>query len=288
MRWKARALALKGLGNDPISPEFDTDQGIPVVNYGIRSGIRIGRAVNPLYLALYACKELGLEHVTGPIFVPRLKETESRDYVQRAVDWLTVNQKKCESYSVWECDFPWPPAHLEPPWRCALTEAFGALLLLQANRASDARLHLLSMLTDFKDGGLGYHTGDSLWFLEYPSNNPPLILNCMLHCLAILRECADRIRDDALKNGFDLAYKTLRRDIRMFDASFYTYYDSLRTPAEQKYHEIHVSLLRILYGRTRDPWLFSWIIRWTRYRRLYPFIEPVIFTRYLLRTALAV
>jgi len=282
LRARARSLGLKLLRNDPITLEYDGDLGIPVVDYGGRSGVRIGVRVNPLYVALYACKQMKLERVCGPILVQRLPETESEDYVRRAVGWLLANQQARGSFRVWVCDFPWPPAHLNPPWSSALAEAFGALVLLEKNHLNDARLHLQSLLTDFREGGLGYPAGGALWFLEYPSSDPPLVLNCMLHCLAILKECSKRINDPSLERGFSLAFETLRRDIGMFDASFYTYYDSNRTPAEKKYHEIHVALLQMLYEASGEAWLLPWIDRWNKYLRSYSFIEPVIFGKYLL------
>lgn len=283
IRGKTRSVIMKGLGIDPIIMEYDKALGLPVLDYGTRSRTQIGRRVNPLHVALYACKKLALENITGPIYVPRLKQTETHEYVHRAADWLISTQKDRGAYSVWEYDFPWPPAQLRPPWISALTEAFGALVLSEAGRETDARQHLQSMLTDFKEGGVGLYGDGSLWFLEYPSSSdPPLVLNCMLHCLLILRECWRRTRADALETAFQLAYKTLKHDIAMFDASFYTYYDSHRKPADQKYHKIHVALLRLLQSKTGDLFFLPWISRWTRYQSLYPYIEPIAFVRGLI------
>jgi hypothetical protein len=285
LRGKARTLVLKSIGIDPIVLEFDDVMQLPIVDYGVRSRTQIGRRVNPLQVSMYACKELGLEGITSRIYLPRLRQTETPQYIQRAVEWLISTQKNRGNFSVWENDFPWPPARLQPPWVSALTEAYGALVLLETGHVEDARKHIQSILTDFREGGVGYYSAGSLWFLEYSSNHPPLlVLNGMLQCLLILHEFAMRMRDSALDNGFRLGYKTLKRDLGMFDASFYTLYDSRNTPADQKYHTIHIGLLRTLHSKTGDPYLLYWATRWAKYQRLYPFVEPAIFIRHLIRS----
>jgi len=142
IRLNARNLVVKRLGADPIIVKYDPVLRMPVVQYGVRSRIRIGTRINPLHLSLYACKQLGLEHITGPILVPRLRETETHDYVRRVTAWLISNQKSRGAYDVWEFDFPWPPAHVYPPWISALSEAFGALVLLETGHRESSRRHL--------------------------------------------------------------------------------------------------------------------------------------------------
>jgi hypothetical protein len=269
-----------GLFRNPLLKiEFDIDRGVPVVDYGVRRGVRIGKQVNPLFVALYACKELKLEHITGPILVPYLEETQSGQYVKSAVDWLISNQRSRGSILVWECNFPWPSYNLLPPWRSALAEAFGALLLLVSGRTKDAIAHLSAMTTDYRNGGVAFIDNGSIWFLEYVSEQRPVILNCMMHCLLILRECSIRLDDVALERAFQVGYATLKRNLGRFDAGFYTYYDSEAKPADQKYHELHVELLRLLCEKTGDRALLPHLRQWEKYNRMYPLFEPMIFLR---------
>jgi hypothetical protein len=277
-------------GGHRFEYEFDYALGIPVINYGVRCGVHVGRQINPLHLALYACKQLGLEPITGPIVIPRIKEVERKEYVWRAVDWLVSNERRRGHFSVWEYDFPFPPL-LRAPWRCALTEAFGALLLLVAGKRDQARRHLESMLTDYRDGGVAQRSREGLWLLEYVSEKPPsfvrtppLVLNCMLHCLLIMRECGLRLDDHVVNEAFELGFHTLKRDLGRFDAGFYTYYDERGNPADEKYHILHVELLRLLYAQVKDDDLLPWIDRWARLKRMYALLEPLIFLRHLIRS----
>lgn len=277
-----RKLLLRAWGTEAIKVEFDNMKGIPVVDYGIRCGIPIGRRVNPLFLSLYICKEHHLEHVTGPIFVPELREARGPRFVGRAVDWLRSLEKRGPDFSFWEYDFPWPGyPNLRPPWKSALTEAFGAVALLELGYKEDAIRHLYSLLVDHQRGGVSLIKHDTVWFLEYACQDPPLVLNGMLHCLLIMDELATKLSDQRFSNAFELAYRTMKRDLPRFDAGFYTLYDTYGNPADAKYHKLHIELLKLIEERRSDPQLRHWILRWERFMNPYSYFEPIIFAKHL-------
>jgi hypothetical protein len=268
---------------DPIRVKFDPDRGIPFVDYGTRMGIKIGPQINPLFVALYACVALGLQEVTGPIFLPPLSGASGDAYVHAAVEWLVANEKRMDDFSVWECHFLCPP-YLKSPWRSALTEAYGALVLLKVGKTEDTRRHLKSLTIDSSKGGVSCVRKDSLWFLEYVNEKSPLVLNGMMSCLIILSECARQLGDQTLLDAFNLGLKTLKRDLHIFDAGLYTYYDSRGNPADEKYHNIHIAQLRLLYQRTGDQEILAYHNKWMRYVKTYPILEPLIFVRHVVRS----
>jgi len=277
-----RKLLLHAWKTEAIEVEFDDVRGIPVVDYGIRCGIPIGRKVNPLFLSLYICKEHHLERVTGPILVPELKEATGPKFVGRAIDWLRNLQKQGPKFSFWEYDFPWPAyPKLIPPWKSALTEAFGALALLELGYEEDAIRHLQALSVDLQRGGVSLVKHDTIWFLEYACEDPPLVLNGMLHCLLIIDEFATRLGNRGFSNAFDLAYRTMKRDLPRFDAGFYTLYDSYGNPADAKYHRLHIELLKLIEEKRNDPQLRYWIFKWERFMKSYSYFEPIIFAKHL-------
>jgi hypothetical protein len=282
-RW-ARQSILRLFHTDPITIEFDPRLQLPIVNYGVRRGVIIGKQVNPLTVALYACKHLRLESIIGPIPVRPLRATETPEYVARAVQWLLSNEKRRKHFSVWQYDFRWPDYDLKPPWRSALMEAYGALLLLACKKRYEARRHLESILTDYRQTGVSYINGDALFPLEYVSDERVLVLNGILRCLLILRECSIRLNDALLKDTFERAYASLKPQLNSFDAGCYTFYDSRGTPADRKYHELHVELLRLMMERTGDHDLVPILARWTRYSRTYSVIEPIAFMQHIMKS----
>jgi hypothetical protein len=163
-------------------------------------------------------------------------------------------------------------------------EAYGALLLLTYGKPHEARRHLESMLTDYRVAGVSYIDKGVFFPLEYVSDRPILVLNGILRCLLILHECGARLDDPDLKRAFDTGYESLKSRLEIFDAGCYTYYDSLGTPADRKYHSLHVELLGRIYGRNKDRDLLPIYERWARYRRTYPVAEPIALLRHLIRS----
>jgi hypothetical protein len=286
LRQYARHALLRTLKIDPIKIEFDSVSGLPVVNYGSRLGVFIGRQFNPVHIARYACSALRLEDITGATHLPDLPEASGSEYVKRAASWLISNETQLNSrISLWNYGFPWPDYDLKVPWRCALAEAFGALVLLTTGHQDKARRHIEAILTDYRHAGVSYVEREFLFPLEYVSKDRVLVLNGILHCLLILRHCSVILKDEALKQGFDMGYCSLKSRLHEFDAGFYTFYDSLRKPADEKYHRIHIELLHIMYRYTKDPDLLPLIARWSKYIPSYAIAEPIAILRYLVNRA---
>lgn len=279
-----RESILLMLGSTTPRAWCDPNLGLPITDYGVRAGVQIGVHVNPLDVALYACKILNLEDATGPIVIPDLEGIAGSEYVDRAVKWLLANQTRTGNLCYWANNFPFPPSEMRTPWKSALTEAFGSLLLLVAGKTQWARRHLVTMLTDYSTGGVADVGEDSIRFLEYPSDTRSVVLNGMMHCLLILHECSIILKDDTLRRNFEIGFRTLKGDLGRFDAGFYTFYDSRKNPADEKYHRIHIKLLRLLYEKTQDPELLPYLSRWSAYMKTYPVMEPLIFLRHLIRS----
>jgi len=282
---KAKKTLFHAWRTDPIKVEFDKGRGVPVVDYGLRYGIRIGQRINPLTIALFVCKDLHLEHITGSIFLRDLSEARGTEFLNEAAVWLRRLEKQSDGFSFWEYDFPWPAyPNLTLPWKSALTEAFGALALLQLGYQKEALKHIRSLLVPFDHGGVSLQDRNSLWFLEYACQNPPLVLNGMLHCLNILHEFTRRFDDKELKDAFELAYRTMVRGLRQFDAGFYTLYDSYGNPADLKYHRLHVELLKLIDEKRPDFEVRVWVSRWDRFLKTYPYFQPIILTKHLIQS----
>jgi hypothetical protein len=288
LRRYARHALLRTLKIDPIKIEFDSVSGLPVVNYGSRLGVFIGRQFNPVHIALYACRALHLEDIIGQIYLPDLPETSGCEYVKRATSWLISNETQLNRrISLWNYSFPWPDYDLQVPWRCALAEAFGALVLLTTGHQDKARRHIQSILTDYRHTGVSYIEREFLFPLEYVSKERVLILNGILYCLLVLRHSSLILKDEAFRRGFDMGYCSIKSCLHGFDAGFYTFYDSLRKPAEEHYHRTHLELLGIMYRCTKDKDLLPLIARWSRYTPTYAIAEPMAILRYLADRALA-
>jgi len=277
---------------DPIRVESDKE-GIPVVSYGTRFGIRIGRVYNPLTIALYGILYFGLDQKVGPVELP-VRHHTWKDIVAMA-DWLVKIEERGPMCSTWNYDFPWPTYQLLPPWKSAMAELFGGLFLISMFRATDkeryrrsADLHLRSLLTPTSEGGLAIADKETngWWFPEYysPTISAPYVLNGMMYVLLGLRHASSILGDDRYLCAFELGLLDLRKKIRRFDGGFFTYYDSVGNPADEKYHAFHVQLLDLLVSAADDHVLARIRSRWKHMSQGYWLKEPLILLSCLLRS----
>ena len=284
-------LLLKSL-RDPIAVGRD-ERGIPVVDYGSRFGERIGRAYNPLIVALHGVAHFGLDQF-GIGKVAFSEQDTWREIVAMA-DWLVDSETGCDRCATWTYNFPWPSYGLSPPWKSALAEICGALFLFKMFEVTretkyrcSASMHLDSLLTPPREGGLLIVDQETRgwWFPEYyaPKKRIPYVLNGMLTVLLGLRYASAVLSADRYQIAFENGMVDLRRRIGSFDGGFFTYYDSFGNPADSKYHKIHVELLSLLTEATADAYLRSVKERWKRMGRGYVAKEPCIFLVCLARS----
>ena len=277
---------------DPITAERD-EHGIPVVNYGTRFGVKIGRAYNPLMVALQGAAYFGLDQVG--IGKDTFSERDSWQHVVAMAEWLVGSESSCAGCATWIYNFPWPSYDLVAPWKSALAEICGALFLYKMFEATgqtrykrSALLHLDSLLTPPSEGGLLIVDRETRgwWFPEYyaPKKRIPYVLNGMLTVLLGLRYASAVLSADRYQIAFENGIVDLRRRIGSFDGGFFTYYDSFGNPADSKYHKIHVELLTLLTEAMADAYLRSVKERWKRMGRGYVAKEPCIFLVCLARS----
>jgi len=108
------------------------------------------------------------------------------------------------------------------------------------------------------------------------------VLNGVMYVLTGLRHVWSILGDNRYMQAFELGLIDLKKKIHTFDGRFFTYYDSLGNPANEKYHKIHVRLLDILAASTDDRRLASFRDRWEHMVRGYRLKEPMIFLTCLL------
>ncbi len=208
-----------------------------------------------------------------------------------AADWIIRNLEKDEYGNTHIFyHFQWPyegtsEGYLQAPWYSGLTDAIAIKLLIRAyaftkdKRYFDAASRLYnSVLTQIDKGGsLVYDEFGNPWIEEYISRNNtkiPFVLNGMIYAtLAILDY--ERFSDVEKPMGYKLI-ETIKKRTPAFDTGYWTFYDLLGTLAKPKYHFIHVSLMKVLYEKTKDPFFLNVHSRWEKYNTHF-------FTRYFIK-----
>lgn len=277
---------LRGRVEHKVYGGFDSD-GIPIVDYDLLDMPVGGSHYNPGLVALYG---IGL-------FDRYLSEGNEDDQHKffRQADWLVTHLKRNPEVGVWEYRFDLSTYGLKAPWVSALAQGLGLSTLSRAYALSpdpqyleSARAALGAFRLSVAQGGVRREEADgSVWFEEYPSDQPSLVLNGFLYALLGLLDHQRIFAGADAKIFYDEGVATLERHLHRFDTGFWSFYSyPRRMLADLHYHrDIHIPQLLALHRQTAIPLFAETAERWERYtrslysalrRRLYRFPQRVV------------
>lgn len=275
------------------------EYGLPIVDYGRRFGIRVGRRRNPTTIAIIGLKAtqsaslVGLSEFdrTGGVIGER-QSLYSHASVERMARWLLDSSIDRGEYMVYHYDFPNPTYLLRPPWRSCLAEAFGGMFLVvfgtakKNQRYVDCGLnHLKSMLVPVSKGGV--RSDDSKYFLEYVGYDRrrrwPVVLNAHLYCLITLFNAWKMLDIPEFGLAFEQAVSGLDTLLPIFEGRFCTYYDDYGNPALPNYHRTHIHLLERICELTELSCVCVTAQRWRMISQRYNFTLSLLMRAYTMR-----
>jgi hypothetical protein len=241
---------------------FDS-YGIPLVYYGSIVGYQRNPLITANYLISYGDK------------YTQTKNSTQLGYLKNSANWLIVNAKQYDNYSLYEYDFPYV-YNLTPPWHSALSQGSAIDALTKAYQITqnetylNATLPLLnSFYLDINNGGITEKTkNQGWWYEEYPEKNGinPRVLNGMMYVLVDMYDYYNYTHSSEAKYLFDQGVLALRNNIGVYDADGNSYYDSLRTTlASPFYMKVHIDLLDKLYKITGEPIFKKYHDKWMLY-----------------------
>jgi hypothetical protein len=269
------------------------EYGLPVVDYGRRLGVRLGRRPNATTLGIVGLKATQSASLVGLAGFDRTgDEIVSRVSLEKVARWLLDSSVDKGDYMIYHVDFPWPTYALKPPWRSCLAEAFAGTFLLvfgiirKDQSCVDCGLkHLRSLLVPVSQGGL--KSDDSRFFLEYVGYERrkrwPVVLNGHLYCLITLSSVSRTLGVPEFGVAFEQAMSGLDSLLPIFEGPFFTYYDNYGNPAKLFYHELHIHLLEKLYGISKLSYLRTTAERWRAMSPKYNFTLALLTRAYSMR-----
>lgn len=275
-----RSFIMTGSG---ATREFD-ERGIPLYR-----NARIGEYRSPFYVVHYgleyseACRsEVAaagsyhwIEDETLPYWHSSPLEA-SIELFRNSVDWVVQNTEYDDSgnaHLFYHFDWPYP-AHpggiLRAQWWSGLTEGHAITLLLRAADCFDDDQYVLlaeefyrSILTSVEEGGSLLELNGLPWIEEYVDPSAPVdglsrVFNGMAYAYFGVEAyerfveqpyMAQQLRESILENYL------------VFDIGRWSYYDSIGSRANIKYHRINLALL--LDQRLQGDSEFSVIPKWS-------------------------
>lgn len=168
------------------------------------------------------------------------------------------------AFSVWQYPISFTYG-LKPGWISGMAQshiacllAAAAQLLPEGQRRNDyedsARKAVSSFFVPVSEGGVLVDLqGDGNWYEEYaqPGVTPPMVLNGHIYAirgLSILTGLDQRV-NFLIAQGVH----ALKNRLFVYDAITWSYYDTLKTPANNKYQKTHTRQMLELYDYTGDP-----------------------------------
>lgn len=213
--------------------------------------------------------------------IPSFKDRgEYRRAFLHVADWLvanlTIRRAGGIRFGVWEYHFPWSIYKLKPPWVSGMAQGCGLQVLAKAYEATGDKKYLEAaalarnaFLVEVRDGGVTYKDrDDEWWYEEYaaPEALPSRVLNGMEHALIGLDEYSRITGDSQAQALFEKGVAALLREIKRYDAGWWSYYDQRGTLANKKYHLLNTLLTRKVSELAGKPALEEMATRWARYK----------------------
>lgn len=243
--------------------QFFDAQGVPVQSYRDH-----GLQYNPLFVAARAKRDFDIE--------PRDLERFTL-----LTDWLVRNAEIGDSMLWLPYWFSLPDHELHAPSYSGLAQAVA--LSVFARRAQIEPLgawlrYAKQTLNTLKPGSplTRAEADGGLWFMEYPSETEPYVLNGMIGILLELEKYRELTGDAEAGDLFDRGYDGLIGKLDRFDHHGFSYYGIGTRVAGRKYHQMHIRQLAELNAVRPHPKLELYRKRWQS-RDRYPVALQLFF-----------
>lgn len=226
------------------------ENGIPLLDYRGK----IGRQYNPIAISQY-----GLGHYN---LCMEGKKESCKEFLKMAEFLLKTLEKNEKQKYIWYHHFDWDyHGKVLSPWYSGLAQGNGISLLLRAYLVTEDKKYLKSaelaaesMFTPIEDGGCTNIDSKGYKWIEEVIRHPPThILNGFMWALFGVFDFYLLTKSEYYKNIFKDYVNTLKDNLYIFDAKFWSYYDasSDKMLASSFYHRLHIVQLRILFRMTR-------------------------------------
>lgn len=270
----------------PAVREFDS-AGLPV-SYSTRQG-KMFRS--PFYVIHYgilysdAIQERALQkgfhwrNDPSMVFWNLPPPAKTKEYFRNCAEWVLekIDYTTGRAHLIYDFEWPYrgyPNGRLTPPWWSGLTDGYAIILLLRAYdvfgdikyiRAAQELYE--SVLTPIAKGGSLNEVNGHPWIEEYvdPKVNAKdmsFVLNGMVYA-SFGVDAFERCKPISAGMAQKL-YESIADNLETFDLRGWSYYDRIGTPANMKYHRIHVALLHNLEQTTGDTRYSAYHDRWAK------------------------
>lgn len=200
------------------------------------------------------------------------------------VDWLTENVTQQNDFSVLKYNYNWPFYNMVAPWRSGLANGVSLQVFAKAHAITHREKYLTmgkqilnSFYVEVSNGGVTYQSKKKGWWFEEFSDEGGYVsrvLNGHMFALVGLHDYFMYTNDSSANYLFKQGLLALKNNLFKYDkGEGHSFYDLRGTPANIKYHFIHVDLLEKLFAISGDPMYKFYAQKWGTYK------PPLLTTR---------
>lgn len=198
-------------------------------------------------------------------------ETGNKDYLRKSIccaKWLIDTQDTKGGWEVWNI---LNIKTLSP--YSSMTQGESSSLLFRVGLeirddtflgAAEKALEL--MLLPINKGGTARFEEGLLYLEEFPKNPPNTILNGWIFSIFGLYDGILVLNKKEFEDAFNLTVESLSLKLSHYDAKFWSYYDLKKNLASPFYHNLHLSLLKVLFDLTYKNIFIDYYKKWKAYK----------------------
>jgi len=201
-------------------------------------------------------------------------DERSKEIFLNAADWFL----KFED-GIYRNSFDWDEQKLKAPWISGIAQGKAISVLIRAYDLTKQQKYLDQAIKGtrvfskyIEEGGVRCRIDKNWEFLEeYPSEKPIHVLNGFLYALVGIFDLSKFYPQIMTETGFESLLDAFKANWGMWDLGFWSAYDlssnnaGFRNAATMTYHNIHVSLIKFLSLKLKDPELEKCFYRWQGY-----------------------
>ena len=185
-------------------------------------------------------------------------DSSQKQFLINCADWLVDDLSHQGNWAVLKYEFDFPFYNMKAPWRSGLANGVSLQVFIRAHKLTHddkymkaANNVLQSFLIAVADGGVTYKTAnDGWWYEEFADDSGMVsrVLNGHMFALLGLHEYFEYTNDSTALYTFEQGLLALKNNIAKYDrGNGHSFYDQRGTPANVKYHFIHVDQLDQLF-----------------------------------------
>jgi heparosan-N-sulfate-glucuronate 5-epimerase len=245
---------------DGIFGDFD-EAGVPLVGWGDRA------VYYPVTIAQYG-------FILHEIWLCNNNLVDYLNKMHACLKWFESNKETYKETYVWRQ--PLRDAHyqLEPGWASAMSQGEVISFYLRMYQITNDKSLLETaikaydfMKFDVSEGGVRRYDKDrNLWFEEYPTKEPSLVLNGFIYALFGLYDLYRVTKIERVKNDIDLCITTLKENISKYDVGYWSLYDQMHKELVKYYYQknVHVPQMEALYDLTGEEIFKFYAEKWKK------------------------